>query len=176
MKGTRELKTERLILRIYRMEDAKDLYEKFGSDPEMYRYSGWNPYASVQMAEMTIRDFIGNYERTDFYGWAIVYRGELVGTIGAYDYDAGKGQIETGFSIARNFWGNGFATEALTCVLRYLTEQEGIHTVTAWCASENTGSMKTMLKAGMKLIKEEKNGLEAEGNTYDKLYFAYPAE
>ncbi|MBQ6490300.1 MAG: GNAT family N-acetyltransferase [Solobacterium sp.] len=176
MEGTRELKTERLVLRRYRMEDAVELYEKFGSDPEMYRYSGWNPYASVQMAEMTIQDFIGNYEKTDFYGWAVVYRGELVGTIGAYDYDAGRGQIETGYSIARSFWGRGFAAEALRCVLLYLTEQEGIHTVTAWCASENTGSMKTMLKAGMKLTHTEKNGLEAEGKTYDKLYFAYPAE
>ena len=40
MEGTRELKTERLVLRRYRVEDSGELYEKFGSDPEMYRYSG----------------------------------------------------------------------------------------------------------------------------------------
>ena len=176
MKGTRELKTERLLLRRYRMDDAAVLYEKFGADPEMYRYSGWNPYASREMAEETVREFISSYGNTSFYGWAIEYQGELIGTIGAYDYDPVSDQIETGLSIARNCWGKGFATEALQCVLTYLTQQGGIRTVTAWCAAENTGSMKALLKAGMKQTHMEQQGLEAEGKTYDKLYFSYSAD
>ena len=49
--GTAELRTERIILRRYRPEDAACLYQDFGSDPIMYQYSGWNPYATPEMAQ-----------------------------------------------------------------------------------------------------------------------------
>lgn len=53
--GSAEIATENLFLRKYRPEDSEDLYEAFGKDPEMYRYSGWNPYATLEMAEETVR-------------------------------------------------------------------------------------------------------------------------
>jgi ribosomal-protein-alanine N-acetyltransferase len=175
MEGTAEIRTGRLILRRYRTEDANELYEKLGKGSQMYKYSGWNPYADPNMASETVRRFIDSYGDTTFYGWAIEYSGRLIGTIGAYDYDSDKNQIETGFSIERGSWGQGFATEALTAVLAYLTEHEGIGTVTAWCAAENIGSMKAMLKADMKQTHTEKNGLKVDRKLYDKLLFGYYA-
>ncbi len=74
-------------------------------------------------------------------------------------------------SIDRSQWGNGFATEALTERLNYLTEQEGIRTVTAWCASDNTGSMKAMQKAGMVQTAAEPDAIEVNGRKYDKLTY-----
>jgi len=162
MEGTAEIRTERLLLRRYRTEDANELYEKMGKDPQVYKYSGWNPYADLDMARMTVQMFIDNYAYTSFYGWAIEYDGKLIGNIGAYDYEGDKKQIEVGFSIERGSWGQGFATEALIAVLAYLTEHEGIGSVTAWCASENIGSMKAMLKSGMTQTHMEKNRLEID--------------
>lgn len=176
MTGTSELKTKRLLLRRYRLDDASDLYEKFGRDPEMYRYSGWNPYASYDMAKETVRRFIESYNNADFYGWAIEFQGELTGTLGAYDYDAEKNQIEVGLSISKKSWGRGFAAEALAAVLVYLTEHEGIREVTAWCASDNKGSIKAMEKAGMRQTRVIKNGLEIEGKRYDQLFYSYHTE
>ncbi len=170
---TGEIRSERLLMRRYRLEDAKDLHEKFGTDPKMYEYSGWNPYASYEAAEETMRRFISDYAKKDFYGWAIEYRGSLVGTIGAYDFDPEKNQIEVGMSIARDSWGRGFATEALKAVLEYLTGHEGIRTVTAWCAPDNAGSMKAMQKAGMTKTFIKENALEVGGKTYDQQFFAY---
>ena len=46
MTGTNEFTTERLVMRRYHMDDSLILYKKFGCDPQMYKYSGWNPYAS----------------------------------------------------------------------------------------------------------------------------------
>jgi ribosomal-protein-alanine N-acetyltransferase len=175
MEGTKELTTKRLLLRKYRQEDAQPLYEKFGIDPKMYEYSGWNPYADPGMAEESVREFINSYENTDFYGWAIEKDGTLIGTIGAYDYDKDNNTIEVGMSIARDSWGQGFATEALTCVLEYLTDHEGISTVTAWCAGDNAGSVKVMLKSGMVRTDTVTDGLEVDGKTFDRLLFAYHA-
>lgn len=173
MKGTTELETKRLCIRRHRIEDAEPLYEKFGRDPRMYEYSGWNPYGDLTISRETVQRYMDCYDKEDFYGWAIEYMGELIGTIGAYDYDQEKSQIEIGVSIARNFWGRGFAAEALSAVLKYLTEHEMINTVTAWCANDNIGSRKAMEKAGMEMTGIREKELEVEGKKYDKAVYRY---
>ena len=172
--GTAELRTERLILRRYLPEDAVDLYKYYGSDPAMYRYSGWNPYATPEMAEETVRGFIDSYRDEHSYSWVLDCDDVLFGTIGAYDYRDGR--IEVGFSVLRACWGQGYATEALTRVLEYLTENEGIPCVTAWCAAENTASLRVLEKSGMQLVSIDKDGLMVGDKIYDKLNFEYCAE
>ena len=171
--GTAELWTEHLILRRYRPDDAEQLYEYFGSDPEMYQYSGWNPYATLEMARETVRRFIDSYKEEHTYSWVMDANGDdvVAGTIGAYDYQ--DNQVEVGFSVAQSWQGRGFATEALKAVLEYLTENEGIACVTAWCAAENISSRKVLEKSGMRLVDTEKNGLTVDGVVYDKLRFEY---
>ena len=169
--GTTELRTQRLTLRGYRPEDADSLYRYFGTDPVMYKYSGWNPYATPEMAEGAVREFIESYADEHFYGWVLDADGALCGTMGAYDFEDDR--IEVGFSIARNCWGRGYATEALKAVLAYLTENEGISCVTAWCAAENIGSRRVLEKSGMKLVRTEEGGLTVGDCVYDKLVFEY---
>lgn len=169
--GTVELWTENLVLRRYRPEDALQLHQFFGSDPEMYQYSGWNPYASLEMTQETVHRFIDSYDDEHAYSWVMDVDDVIVGTIGAYDYD--HDQIEIGFSVNRDWQGRGFATEAVKKVIAYLTENEGIPCVTAWCASENIGSRKVLEKAGMQHVSTEKAGLTVEGRVYDKLIYEY---
>ena len=169
--GCVELRTERLILRRYRPEDADDLYRYLGTDPAMCEYSGWNPYATLEMAQETVRRLIDSYEDGHIYSWVMDVDDVIVGTIGAYDYK--DNQIEVGFSVVKGWQGRGFATEALKKVLEYLTENEGIHCVTAWCASENIGSRTVLERAGMKLVCTEKDGLAVEGRVYDKMTYHF---
>ena len=173
MKGTTELTAGRLLLRRYRTEDAPLLYRYFGSEQEMYKYTGWNPYATPEMAERTVRDFIGMYDEPFTYGWAIILEEEFVGTVGAYGYEAETGTIEVGLSVRKDRWGKGIATQALKAVLVYLTESEGISCVRAWCAAENTGSKKAMEKAGMRLFSMEPGALQVEDRFYDRLVYEY---
>ncbi len=169
--GCVELRTERLILRRYRPEDAEDLYRYLGRDPAMYEYSGWNPYASLEMAQETVRGFIDSYDDEHAYSWVMDVDDVIVGTIGAYDFK--DDQIEVGFSVVPGWQGRGLATEALRRVLEYLTENEGIPCVTAWCAAENIGSKRVLEKVGMKLVRTEEDGLGVEERVYDKLIYEY---
>ena len=175
--GTVELWTDRLILRRYRPEDAEPLYQYLGTDPAMYAYSGWNPYATLEMAAETVRRFIDSYEDDHAYSWVMDVDDVLVGTIGAYDYkidpSTDHDQIEVGYSVVKNWQGRGYATDALKEVLKYLTENEGISCVTAWCASENTGSRRVLEKSGMQLVRTEQGGIVAGGKTYDKMIYEY---
>ena len=169
--GTAELWTEQLILRRYCPEDAEQLYQRLGTDPSMYQYSGWNPYATPEMAQETVRRFIESYDDEHSYSWVMDVDDILAGTIGAYDYK--DDQIEAGFSVVRSWQGRGFATEALKKVLEYLTENEGISCVTAWCAADNTGSKRVLEKSGMQLVRTEKGGLRVGDRVYDKLFYKY---
>ena len=171
--GTAELWTEHLVLRRYRPDDAEQLYEYLGKGPEMYKYSGWNPYATLDMAKETVQHFIESYDDEHSYSWVIDANGDdvVAGTIGAYDYE--NDRIEVGFSIVPGWQGRGYATEALKKVLEYLTENEGISCVTAWCAAENIASKKVLEKSGMNLVRAEEQGLIVGGKAYDKLIYEY---
>ena len=176
MIGTIQLKTGRLILRRHVIEDADFLYRRFGSDEKMYEYSGWNPYATPDMAKETVQNFIKSYDDDAFFGWAIEKDGAIIGTIGAYDHDPQEDSIEVGTSIDRDYWGRGYATEALEAVLRYLTEDNGISNVKAWCASDNLGSAKAMERCGMVLEDVEKDALSIGNKQFDKYNYVYRKE
>jgi RimJ/RimL family protein N-acetyltransferase len=171
--GTAELWTEHLVLRRYRPDDAEQLYEYLGKDPEMQKYSGWNPYATPEMARETVQRFIESYGDEHSYSWVMDVNGDdvVVGTIGAYDYS--DGCIEVGFSVIPGWQGRGFATEALQKVLEYLTENEGIGCITAWCAAENSASKRVLEKAGMEFVCKDKDGLTVGDMIYDKLIYEY---
>lgn len=173
MSGTIELKTDRLLLRRYRPEDAEVLYEKFGCDPQMTRYTGWNPFETEEMTRETVRKRIEGYARDHAYGWAVEHNGALIGTAGAYDYNPEEDSIELGYSIERASWGKGFASEALQAIVTYLTEQEGISRLLAWCASDNIGSRKVIERSGFKLYRIEQDALEIDGCLYNQLFFEY---
>jgi len=169
--GTAELWTEHLILRRYRPEDAEPLCQYLGTDPQMYQYSGWNPYETLAMAQESVGKFIDSYDDRHSYSWVMDVDDVVVGTIGAYDYRDNR--IEVGFSVVKGWQGRGFATEALKKVLEYLTENEGIPLVTAWCASENVGSQRVLEKAGMQYVRTEKNSLTVGDKTYDIRIYEY---
>ena len=173
MAGTISLQTPRLLLRRHVPEDAGLLYQNFGTDAAMVRYSGWNPYATPEQAREAVLRFIDSYADPRFYGWAMECDGRMIGTIGAYDYDQEKNQIEVGFSIERVSWGKGYAAEALRVVLEYLAVQEGIARVTAWCTSDNIASKRTLEKAGMRFSGVDVGGLEVDGQRYDRLDYIY---
>lgn len=169
--GTVELRTEQMTLRRYHLEDAEPLHRHLGTDPTMAQYSGWNPYATLDAAQETVRQFIARYDDERSYSWVMDIDDIVVRTIGAYDYRDDR--IEVGFGIVRNWQGRGLATEVLRKVLAYLTENEDIPCVTAWCASENIGSRRVLEKAGMRLVRTEKDGLSVGDRVYDKLTYEY---
>ena len=56
---------------------------------------------------------------------------------------------------------------------KYLTKNEGIACVTAWCAAENLSSCKVLEKSGMQLVDTKKDGLIVDGKVYDKMIYEY---
>ena len=166
---TKNLKEDKLQLRRYTMSDADTIYENLGCDPEMMRYTGWNPYFSLEATRKFLADVIQKYESGEKeYSWLITHKGEPVGTIGAYDYDAEQNCIEIGYSIFREYWGKGFAFRALKLVKDYLMQEEGIHTLKAWSAEANIASKRVLEKAGFVQTEVKEAAINVNGEQFDQ--------
>lgn len=132
MRLTKQITTERLTLRPFRLRDAADLYA-YAKDEQVGPNAGWPPHRSVSESRRALRDSLireGN--------WAITLTGEdvAIGSIGLRSTsvsraDIHKKALEIGFSLARDKWGNGYIPEAAKAVLHYGFSRYDLDLV--WC-------------------------------------------
>lgn len=107
------IETDRLLLRPLR-EDDIDAFAEMGQDPEVMKF------LSVDGSLLTRADawrqmamFLGHWELRGFGTWAVEERatGAFVGRVGLH-FPEGWPDRELGWTIARRFWGRGYASEA----------------------------------------------------------------
>ena len=112
------LETERLILRMWRNADFEE-YAELCADPEVMRFLGGKVFdrteAWRQMASM-----IGHWYLRGYGIWAVEEKdsGRLAGRIGCINPEGWPG-FEVGWTLKREFWGKGYATEAGRRALEY---------------------------------------------------------
>ena len=60
-KGTKEIRTNRLLLRKYRLSDAEEMFENYANDDRVTKYLPWKPYSNpadvIPFLEMTIKKY-----------------------------------------------------------------------------------------------------------------------
>lgn len=117
---TREIETERLLIRPPKASDASAMLSNWASDPEVTKYLAWKPYESVGEAEAFIAmelawDTVGNLRN-----WFIELKstGEVIGSIGFAREDPETGTLYVEFALGRRWWGREIMPEALRAVLR----------------------------------------------------------
>ena len=69
--GTRKIETDRLILRQATSDDAQAMYRNWASDPEVTKYLTWPTYTDPEDARSILKIWEKDYEKADFYLWAI---------------------------------------------------------------------------------------------------------
>ena len=145
-----------MLIRKCKIEDATILHRELGCNPEMLRYTGWNPYSSLAATKDFLSKAIVSKEE---FSWVIEENGNIVGTIGAYDYCSQDESIEIGYSIFQSFWGKGYASHAVALVCEFLCSNTSIKCIKAWSADENIASQKVLERNGFikKEIKIQKN-------------------
>lgn len=81
----------------------------------------------------------------------------------------GEDELEIGYWIAKEFWGNGYAIEAASALLNRGVEQLGLTRLISLIQKENTRSINIANKNGMHLEKEViLKGKEVSVYTYQK--------
>lgn len=142
------LRTGRLVLRFPQLDDAHAIYHGYATDPEVARWVIWAPHTSIDDTYRFLTQFIASGRRADQYPWVITLgAGDIL--IGAMHLRLHRPRAELGFNLARQFWGRGFATEAVEAVIAFARSLAGIERVQAFCHVKNAASARVLEKAGM---------------------------
>jgi RimJ/RimL family protein N-acetyltransferase len=158
------LETERLVLRTWSPDDAEEGF-RIWSDPEVMRYIGTGqPNADIEQTRGWLGRMMAHQERHGFCFWAVAEKetGRLIGSCGlAYQLDGGL-PIEFGYTLARDRWGRGLATEVAGACLQYVFENFPLTEIAASVDARHVASQRVLEKIGFTYERQEQleNGLD----------------
>ena len=147
--GTVDLRTPRLVLRRFSVEDARAMYDNWASDPEVTQYLTWPTHSSPDVSKWVLESWVAEYEKENYYQWAIEFEGRPIGSIAVVNVCDPAEKVEIGYCIGRAWWHRGIVTEALGRVIRFFFEDVGANRIEARHDSHNPRSGGVMRKCGM---------------------------
>lgn len=152
--NTPVLETERLILRPFNMNDAESVFDGWETDEEVAKYMFWTAHNDINKTIEWLQFEIGQIPKDDWYRFALVEKetGVLVGT-GLIYYEEEVSSWEIGYNLSREYWGLGYTTEALQCIIDFAKCQLNIHEIVGRYAKENLSSGHVLDKLGFKYEK-----------------------
>jgi len=145
------LSTERLILRPFKPADAAEV-QRLAGDEDIARNVLAMPYPYLDgMAESWIETQAQDFKdgKSAIFAITLKNNGRLAGAIGL-SLQAPYQLAEMGYWVGKEFWGNGYCTEAVRAIIRFGFSQPGLHKISASHFSNNPASGRVMQKAGMK--------------------------
>lgn len=159
------IKTSRLTIKTFSLDMAQSVYEN-SQDEDTRRFVPDEVYDSVEEARAAIEFLISRYDSAD---------GPFVYPIITNDGNQNMGYVqlcqiddsswEIGYHIAKQFTGQGYATEAVKAFLPEMTKKLNIKEVYGICLAENKASVRVLEKCGfVQIYKGSGNyqGMEAE--------------
>ncbi len=160
-----ELRTERLLLRAFRRDDA----------PSIVGLAGAREVAATTLriphpyTEADVETFFRLREEPAFgYSFAITRldSAELVGAVGLHP-DPVHPRAELGYWIGVPHWGHGYATEAARAVVDFGFRELKLHRIFAHHFKENAASARVLQKVGMKYEGCSREHIEKWGRRID---------
>ena len=151
------LETDRLILRPFADADF-GAYAAIHADPEVTRYltatgaamARWEAWRSFAM-------FVGHWQLRGYGVWAVEEKstGRFIGRAGLHNPDGWPGP-EVGWTIARDHWGKGYATEAGRAAMVYAFDVHGWDHIISVIHPENARSIRVAERLGLRYERDAK--------------------
>jgi RimJ/RimL family protein N-acetyltransferase len=153
------LVTERMRLRLFRLDDVDALWEIQGDAETMRWYP--HPFAREESEGWVVRN-LERYERDGAGHWAaeLLEDGRLVGSCGLIVQEVdGVSELEAGWMFHRELWNRGLATEAGGACRDLVFGPMGRARLISLVRPENVASCRVAEKLGMTV---EKDTMHAE--------------
>ncbi len=96
---------------------------------------------------------MARYARQELSRWGVVHKVDqkVIGLAGFIDWQIADTRAEIAHLLARNYWGQGYMTEAVRAVLAFGFRKMALNRIEALCEPENIGSVRVLEKVGMQL-------------------------
>jgi ribosomal-protein-alanine N-acetyltransferase len=145
------LETERLILRKINLKDAADIFQ-YASDPLLTKHTLWATHTSIEDSKYFIEAVMLEYRKHLPTSWGIEHKrdSKLIGTCGFIYWDRHDSRAEIGYALSRQYWGQGYMTEAVQAIIDVGFCQMNLNRIEARCNLANKASAQVMEKVGMK--------------------------
>ncbi len=145
------LETERLILRMF-CEDDFEPYAAICADAEVMRYLAEGRPLTRAEAWRQMAMILGHWQLRGYGIWAVEEREskKLIGRIGFFNPEGWPG-FELGWTLGREHWGKGYASEGARRALDYaFTEMDREHVISV-IRPDNLGSIRVAERIGERL-------------------------
>jgi len=146
------LETPRLVLRELALEDAPAVQE-WAADLEVARYMPWGPNTPEQTEAFLRAAVPTRWEkprRTFELGIELRASGRLAGACGIRIRSPEDRIADVGYTLRRDAWGQGLATEAARALVEFGFRTLGMHRIWATCHVDNARSARVLEKAGIR--------------------------
>lgn len=144
--------TARLVLRAFRNGDL-DAYAEMCADAEVMRHIGKGGPVGRDVAWGQMAFFLGHWSLRGYGMWAVERDGALIGRAG-FIHPEGWPGLELGWLLARDAWGQGYATEACRAALTHGRGQFGEREVISLIRPANQRSIALAQRLGATLARE----------------------
>jgi len=170
--------TERLVLRLMTHDDV-DTYVKYRSDPATLEYMDSRVPPTPERVHARVDELValGDLAEDQWVRFAVTRAGddEILGDVGG-GIKAGGGVIEIGYMFRPEFWGHGYASEAVAALVDHAIEHHSIHRIEALLSTLNTASMRVLESVGMTFESHTKMSCCVDGVWEDDLHYAMSAD
>lgn len=141
------IETERLLMRHFEEADAAALFF-VSKDLEVGREAGWKPHESLKETREVLEEVFLRQE--DIFAIVLKENGRLIGSIGlmADNHRQNADARMLGYALGKEFWGQGYATEASRGILAYGFLEKGYPLISVTHFTYNTPSERVILKSG----------------------------
>lgn len=139
--------TDRLYVARWRKENLNALYDLF-NDSAIKEFIG--PKLTIEETEQIFNAQLLDYEKKGVFGrYFIVEKssGDYIGLLLLKDVDR-EYSIEIGYSLIKEQWKKGYATEVVNESVKWLFEKEGFTKISAITELDNIDSQNVLIKAG----------------------------
>jgi ribosomal-protein-alanine N-acetyltransferase len=145
------LETKRLVLRRQVPSDLDDLWALY-CDREITKYIPDAPRTREEAGEELEWHRNGHPRNPDLGLWATVHKetGKFIGRCGLLPWEIeGQQEVEVAYTIARDYWGQGLATEAAQAILNHGFEKLHLTRMVSLIEPGNIASQRVAEKIGM---------------------------
>ncbi len=145
------LLTLRLELREFVAGDFEEIY-RLDQDPRVTRFIDGGKRSTRAYVATVMRRIPRNYRRYPGLGtWRASRRdtGAFVGWF-SLKYIPRTVEVEVGYRLSHDAWGQGFATEGATELVRYGFDELGLHRIIGLTHRDNVASQRVLQKAGLR--------------------------